>query len=143
MEIRYDLTKEDVEDVEFSTRFICDRISERPGFINPKEGKFEMPFGRPFARRDMFWINCKLNYGFETIDLGGFSVEPDRVVPEKFYLARCYCSVDKGYEALKEKAHNWFKTTPEYQNQIAWNKKLIELAEKDLKDGFTEARKVE
>lgn len=116
------LDDKEIEEIEFSSRFICDRL-ERPGHW--KAGKtYEEAYG--YGRIDMFWIECS----YDGLDLGSLCVEPNLCQPDKFYIAANYCKV-VNIQAVKDRATKWFITTNEYTKMVELVKILMKKIEED------------
>jgi len=133
----YDLEKAEVDRVELNARLISNRLT-RPHHMWEGE-MYEEPYGTCWKRRDMYWIECRL----EDTNLGTLLVIPSRLNATEFTLVRNSNRVGEGYNELIERATKWFKSTIEYEIQCYLNKALIRLTEYDKLNGFTKARKVE
>jgi hypothetical protein len=113
-ETTYDLTDEEVGQVEFKCRLICDRQgwNEHPIQYAMEEGIL-----CGFSRMDMYWIDCQL----EDCSLGALLVDPDPENVNIFTVRRNHNKVNgKQGQALCVRAAEWFKTQPEYQQQVKW-----------------------
>jgi hypothetical protein len=133
MDIIYQLHDHEVNSVEFTCRYITDR-QKRPSYCNA-EGVFEEPYDI-FKRRDMFWIECSYNGQ----DLGPMCVEPSLNKAEDFTISRNHCKAH--HPDLFELARQWFMTTDQYQQQVKWNRNLIEMYQEDLKNKDQFPRKI-
>lgn len=130
MEICYNLSQKEIEEVQFTIRFITNR-QNRPRYLKLGIGHFEQSY-TGWHRRDMFWIGCHL----DNINLGSLVVEPNLQDPVKIDLGRNYNKVSEGFPELILRAHAWFMSTPEYQQQVIWTKLLIEKIRKDERVDF-------
>lgn len=129
MEIIYNLTPEEVDRVKFSIRFITDR-QDRPRYFIPKEGTFVQSYAG-MHRRDMYWIECKLN----DTDLGNFLVEPNMKYTNLFTFCN-YVKVIIGYAGLYNNAVQYFAASLEYKKQVFWAETLAEKIKQDERDNF-------
>jgi len=124
----YDLTTDDVENVTFEARFICDRVSEKPSYLKEVDSELKrvtLPWGS--GRIDMFWIECYL----DSEDLGPLCVVPLLTDPTEFVIGKNWCKVREGYLRLVNRAKEWFRSTEEYKRQVEWTRMLKQLVEEE------------
>jgi len=129
----YNLTLDEIEEVEFICQLISDR-QDRPYYIH-KGKKYIEPYG--YNRRlDMYWIGCRLG----KIDLGSLCVDPSFYNPKNFRISRNRNKIQQGYNEVVSRAKEWFKLRLEYQLQIKWINQLKEKIIKDCEEEFTEPK---
>jgi hypothetical protein len=131
MKIIYKLETGDAERVEFRYRLISDR-QDRPSFVRAGIGEFGEPY-YGYHRRDMYWIICSL----DGAKLGTFCVEPSLKNPRNFAVHPNYLNIiGKDVQVVQERATEYFKNSPAYQNQVIWTTSLAEKIRIDREKNF-------
>ena len=131
----FELSEEEINQVEFRIELICDRTI-RSYYLNPRRKyskivrfDFWLDSGK---RIDMFWVKCWLGDFY----LGSACIEPSMSNSVKgFYVAKNHCSVTQvNWEELKCRISDYFIKTEEYQQQLVWVERLKILTEWDKKE---------
>ena len=126
----YNLTRKEVEKVNFTIRFITDR-QNRPSYFFPGIGNFVQSYAG-CHRQDMYWIDCFL----EGENLGSLVIEPYIQKPERFCICKNHNKVFVGYQELVDRAKKWFLLQPEYNQQVIWATELAKKIKKDEEEIF-------
>ena len=133
----YELNKSEIDKVQFSVRFIDNRL-ERPYYIDSNKKyskKVHKDYYSDFRRWDMFWVNCT----FEDFYLGSACIDPilNTNDPGRFIVSKNHCEVtQENWFVLAERIREYFMKTSQYKQQkkwikeinikIAWDKKELE-----------------
>jgi len=120
----YELSKSEIDKVQFSVRFIDNRL-ERPYYIdsNKKYNKKVYEDFNSFRRWDMFWVNCVLG----DVYLGSACIDPIFKTDDsgKFVISKNHCEVtQENWFILAERIREYFVKTPYYKQQKKWVKEI-------------------
>jgi hypothetical protein len=130
VETVYLLTRDEVDNIDISFRFICDR-SLRSTCI--RNGNVYVSNFRECGRKDVYWAELRL----DEKDLGSAYIGP--VDEEIYFISQNWCKVDYStWELVKERIDKEFENSSYHKNQVEIMKRRKKRMEEDKAMGFTD-----